>query len=923
LCLENAKACREPVELLVKRLRYLRQALPEIVKKLELDFVEAFGMDNADLVPLSEWIDRFRLWQSQMESLSKWVTYSIRRHRLASGGLADLAEQLHSGRMAGDSAEKQFRVAYYESLVKYVFESNEDLAAFDGKTFDHWIDEFRELDQRRIEMAKLEVALAHYERVPRGNDVGEIATIRREIEKKRKLKPIRVLLKEAGNAVQAIKPVFMMSPISVAQFLEPGSLEFDLLIIDEASQVSPVDAFGAIARARQVVVVGDSKQLPPTRFFTKMLDDDLPPGDDDSLDAGDMESILGLCVAQGVLQRMLRWHYRSRHHSLIEVSNREFYDNNLYVVPSPNRGTDESGLHFRAVRDGVFDRGGTATNRIEAKAVAQAVVEHARRFPKQSLGVGAFSVAQRDAIRDELELLLRTERGLDEFFARGRDEPFFIKNLENIQGDERDVIFISVGYSRDSSGFMAMNFGPLSSDGGERRLNVLISRARDRCEVFSSITADDIDLDRGRSRGTAAFKVFLGYAETGVLDSRAPLGREYDSDFERQVANSLMGLGFDIHCQVGTSGFIIDLAVVDSDCPGRYLLGIECDGATYHSSRSARDRDRLREQVLRDRGWRIHRIWSTDWFLRPEEQLRKVVTAIENAKCVVASRNTKGNEPIQPSAAIEFKEIIRETDSAEAAISNVVEWSVPYVEAAEIAVPSGTPVHMVSSHKLAEIVEAIVKVESPVHRDEIARRITSLWGQQRTGSRITEAVANAIEIGGRTGKFDFQDGFVSMSGQVEIAVRNREAVSALTLRKPEMIPPAEVRVAIVHLFTQHIGIRRDEVRVFVGRLLGFKNTSVQVKSLIDTEIERLLGEGSAMERDGKLFEECAKLEGGIQSTRIATFRISLRICGRKFVSGEADFSEVLFGSTLPYRGLPMDSSPTFWMVGHRVSFVMP
>ena len=242
-------------------------------------------------------------------------------------------------------------------------------------------------------------------------------------------------------------------------------------------------------------------------------------------------------------------------------------------------------------------------------------------------------MSQRDAIRDELELLLREESGLDEFFATGRPEPFFVKNLENIQGDERDVIFISVGYARDQSGYLAMNFGPLSIEGGERRLNVLISRARERCEVFSSITADDIDLQGARSRGASASRRSSASRPTGILDDPRPHRRRRDdSDFERQVADALEDLGHEVHRQVGTSGFIIDLAVVDPVCPGRYLLGIECDGATYHSARSARDRDRLRESVLRDRGWRIHRIWSTDWFHRPDEQLRKLVEAIDEAR---------------------------------------------------------------------------------------------------------------------------------------------------------------------------------------------------------------------------------------------------------------------------------------------------
>ena len=388
-----------------------------------------------------------------------------------------------------------------------------------------------------------------------------------------------------------------------------------------------------MARAKQVVVVGDDKQLPPTRFFSKMLDEDeLAEDSDDDLNAGDLESILGplrrpgdvaadapLALPQppSFADRRLEPRVLREPPLRRPEPDDDHGDARAPLPPRQGRGL-RPGEHGDELGGGQGDRRRGHRAREDS-------------HPKKSLGVGAFSVAQRDAIRDELEVLQREHVELAAFFSPGRPEPFFVKNLENIQGDERDVIFISVGYARDASGYMAMNFGPLSSQGGERRLNVLISRARERCEVFSSITADDIDLQRAKSRGAAAFKTFLRYAATGVLDTQAPTGGDYDSDFERQVALALEGLGYEVHRQVGTAGFIIDLAVVDPAQPGRYLLGIECDGATYHSSRSARDRDRLREAVLRDRGWKIHRVWSTDWFHRPGEQLQKIVAAIEKA----------------------------------------------------------------------------------------------------------------------------------------------------------------------------------------------------------------------------------------------------------------------------------------------------
>ncbi len=679
---------------LVAELNRIPAILQTLFASLEIDVAGTFKQNSQSRVPIRDLLTRLRRWQNDPEGLPRWIGYQLRRKRLTAHGLESLVEGLHNGRIPVAAAVDQLQVCYYQVLIRDIFTRHPHIAEFDGQSHQQWVNRFRELDKARIEMARGEVAARHHDGIPRNALGGEMAVVRREIEKKRRHKPIRQLLKDAGTAILAIKPVFMMSPISVAQYLESGALTFDLLVIDEASQVNPVDALGAMARATQVIVVGDDKQLPPTRFFRKMLDEDAVAEDtDDDINAGDVESILGLCIAQGMSQRMLRWHYRSRHHSLIAVSNREFYENHLCVVPSPTTITAMHGLHFRLVKGGVYDRGITATNVGEAKEIANAVIEHAKQDPQKSLGVGTFSAAQRDAIRAELEILLRTHVELSQYFSPGRPEPFFVKSLENIQGDERDVIFISVGYARDSSGYMAMNFGPLSSAGGERRLNVLISRARERCEVFSSITADDIDLQRAKSRGAAAFKTFLRYAATGILDTQIQTGGDYDSDFERQVAIALEGHGYEVHRQVGTVGFIIDLAVVDSQRPGRYLLGIECDGATYHSSRSARDRDRLRESVLRDRGWRVHRVWSTDWFHRANEQLEKIVDSIEKAK--------------RDAEADELPELPSEPDDPGPPLANSVTppdqpcdpppfaWIVPYKEAIFDA-PIGTPIHETS-----------------------------------------------------------------------------------------------------------------------------------------------------------------------------------------------------------------------------------
>jgi very-short-patch-repair endonuclease len=848
--IRDSQALTEPTTLLGQRLPDVITRVTGVFQELSFNLTVAFGVKDLQVVALSELTNRLQAWQAAPETLVQWINYWLRKTQIERDGLGELIALLEKGATAGEAIVSDFEQAYHEALIRHFFTKCPDLREFDGKSFATCVAEFRRLDEQRIGLARQEVALAHFVGIPRDAELGEMAVIHHEIAKKRRHLPIRKLLQEAGHALQAIKPVFMMSPISIAQFLAPGTLEFDLMVMDEASQVTPEDALGAMARAKQIVVVGDSKQLPPTRFFTKVLVDDTPTDDDEPINTSDVESILKLCESKGLPPRMLRWHYRSRHHSLIAISNREFYGNELCVIPSPESASADCGLQFRFVGDGVFDRGGKASNQPEARAVARAVIEHARRSPEKSLGVGTFSVAQRDAVLNELELLRRANSDLEGFFTpdkSDKSEPFFVKNLENIQGDERDVIFISVGYGKDKSGAMYMTFGPLSVDGGERRLNVLISRARERCEVFSSITADDIDTERAKSLGVRALKSFLRFAKTGILDKQAPTGAGCDSEFERQVCAALRQRGYEVHTQVGTAGFLIDLAVVDPERPGRYLLGIECDGATYHSARWARDRDRLREQVLRDRGWNIHRIWSTDWFHRPKEQLAKALAAIEQAHRMLAAEGGQGKEDgsSKPAEPIERVEIAIENEPPEITAK-------PYVEA-HFAVPSETPIPELSINKLAGIVRALVAIEGPVHRDEVSRRIASLWGHQRLGNRITEAINAAINLALRAQALDEEEGFLAIAGQKESPVRNREHVQSADLKKPDYLPPMEIRAAILQVVSRNLGIQKGEVPHATARLLGFRTTSAGLRDIVERQLARLLEVGQLILTENRLF----------------------------------------------------------------------
>ncbi len=671
--------------------------------------------------------------------------------------------------------------------------------------------------------------------------------------------PIRKLVERTGPALQALKPVFMMSPLSVAQFLAPGSIEFDLLVMDEASQIQPVDALGAVARARQVVVVGDPRQLPPTSFFARMtggVDDD----EDDGTRVADIESILGLFTARGLPMRMLRWHYRSRHQSLIAVSNRQFYENKLFVVPSPYTAEAGMGLRFHRIPDGIFDAGGKRCNLVEAKVVARAIIRHALDCPDLSLGVAAFSVAQRRAILDELELLRRAHPETEGFFHAHLSEPFFVKNLENVQGDERDVIFISVGYGPTvPGGRVPMRFGPLGSEGGERRLNVLISRAKQRCEVFASMTDEDIEPDFAQSRkGVFAFRMFLQFARTGHLTMAEATGRDHDSVFEEQVAEALHERGYHVHRQVGLAGFFIDLAVSDPERPGRYLLGIECDGVAYHDALSARDRDRLRQSVLESHGWHIHRLWSTDWFQRPQQELARIIAAIETAKAEDQGRDLRHTRPTVRITTEDDGEWtifdLQTGDQAEKHVPAPTSASVSPYEEAVLQRPShhSGELHEAPRGILVAQVEQVVEVEGPVHFDEVVTRIRTAWGLGRAGARIRDAIAAAAEVARQKGTVTRSGDFLSVADRTPI-LRDRSETNSPTLRKPEMLPLDEIAMGAVTLARENFGAEPDRLITEIARGLGFKATS-------DTLRRRILEGIESAQRGGQLIDQSGLLQ---------------------------------------------------------------
>ncbi|GAK34153.1 hypothetical protein JCM17846_28270 [Iodidimonas nitroreducens] len=822
---DRAKTCRATIETSIARLRF--------------DLEEAEIGNSIETVPMGELAAILADMQADTGRYNDWTrlvhSIDLARSRNA-GGIIDAVTE---GTIAPDDAKSEFTYACAEARWNAARAARPELNTLSQLDRHERVRLFRNLEKGHINTAKILILSRHFEQMPRGT-MGEMGVIRREIGRKRGHKPIRWMMKNAGSMVQRIKPVMLMSPISVAQFLPPGSVSFDLLVIDEASQIRPEDALGVVARAKQIVVVGDQKQLPPTSFFDRLVDDTEESDDEDEdapvgATAADMESILSLCEASGLRSRMLEWHYRSRDPSLISVSNAEFYDSNLVLPPSPLQLDADYGLKFRHIPgiyvSGRSGAGRKGTNRIEAEAVAQAVASHARNWPDLSLGVVAFSKAQANMLTEVLELERRRDSVLDAFLREGRHEDVFVKNIENVQGDERDVILISVGYGpQEPNGRLnSMSFGPVNGEGGERRLNVLFSRARIRCEVFASFDPGDIDPTRSKHVGPRILKRFLDFAKTGNMEERVATGAEADSPFEEDVAAVIRSLGYLADPQVGTAGFRIDLGVRHPDQPGQYLLAVECDGATYHSALWARERDRLRQDVLEGLGWRFHRIWSTDWFHHRSREIERLAEALERARTAVEN-------------GIRVRGANHETFQAAPEMQPEIEGPVPidhrplrapaYMKA-EFFINSMIEPHEVPVEQLADLVAKIVAIEGPIHIDEVTRRLTSAHGKSRAGRRIAEATKHAVHLAiQRDSALIQSEHFLLTDEQAKNPpIRDRSAETG-SLLKAIYISPLEIKAAAERIWSESGEMTQEQLTRAIARLLGFRRVGNELAAEI-------------------------------------------------------------------------------------------
>ncbi len=800
---------------------------------------------------LKDFAHHLGVCKDNKQQLEEWVDYCSCRKKCVQAGLNSYIKQLESNPINPDFIVDAYMKRFYRLWMDEVLPQFPAVRSFRSRDQQQTIDDFCKLDKEQFLIAQARVRERITSRIPDFNAItssrDEIGVLKRELNKQRRIMPLRKLFKEIPNLLTTLRPCFMMSPLSVSVFLEAQSYDFDMIIFDEASQVHTEDAMGAIMRGKQIIIVGDTKQLPPTNFFsTSLNEDDFDVDEEDQKDndAGAFESILDESVTI-LPERSLRWHYRSRDEHLIAFSNIKIYHNSLITFPSSIEKAADLGVEYVYVENGIYDRSGRRNNVMEAQIVAKLVFDHFRKHPKRSLGVVTFSEAQQNAVDAAIRQLRLKDNSLENFFNEDNEEPFFIKNLENVQGDERDTIIFSIGYAKDNRGVMYMNFGPLSKSGGFRRLNVAITRAKYNVKLVGSIVPTDIDIEKTSSEGVKLLRSYIEYAQQGIAalekELTYDLSVKFDSPFEEAVYDFLASKGYDIVTQVGCSGYRIDMAVKHPTQKGRFAIGIECDGATYHSSRTVRERDRLRQSVLEDMGWTIYRVWSTDWIKNQKSEEKKLVDAIEYAlsqekNLSVDDGDTSISSDI-PNIEIEESLVTNENEvqDTDFGFETYCKTNIePYLQC---NVPE------------KYIITNVIKEEQPIHFEELCRRVAPIWGNQRASSTIRRNVRTCIRFELR-GSVSVTDDFLTLTDFDELKVRIPSSDGEI--RPIDYICDSELMLAMQTIVSHSFGISSEALITETARVFGFKRTGTNIMNRLRNVYLKSLKEGILDEIEGKV-----------------------------------------------------------------------
>lgn len=793
---------------------------------------------------------------SNINILENWIDYQEAKEECNNNGLHDFIEKIEQNKIFED-VDKVFLKGFYHMWLGAVCDKSTSIRRFRRNVQDERIKKFIDLDDLQLRIAQMRIREKLIENLPSTHHMlkatDELAILNKELNKKKKIMPLRKLFKLIPNLLLKLKPCLMMSPLSVSYFLETEAYHFDLVIFDEASQIFPEDAIGAIFRGSQVIIAGDSKQLPPTNFFastTNNVDSEYDIKDDEDFSEVVSDSILEES-ASVLPNRTLLWHYRSKHESLIAFSNREIYKNNLITFPNSINNVADMGVEYIYVENGIYDRGGKKNNLREAEECVRLVFEHIDKYPDRSLGIIAFSESQQTAIENAIIDYRERNPEYEWFFDESKDEPFFIKNLENVQGDERDTIIFSICYGKDKNGAMYMNFGPVGHSGGERRLNVAITRAKCNVKLVGSILPSDIDINRAKSEGARMLRAYIEYARKGT-SALKPVDKteafESNDDFCEIIAEFLEAHGYSIERQVGCSDYKIDIAIKNPHVEGEFLVGIECDGLSYIHAKTARDRDHLRKSVLQNMGWNLYRVWSTEWNRNPKaegEALLKYIESIYDKDGITKHVIKQSNDD---DAKYSVEDIAFESIKAPKIVSDTNPYGFSYYKEANWWEAERTGGYD-NLKNISENVVHIVKIEQPIHKELLYKRL----GPSFTAGKATEAVkitiAEAIEKKLKSKISVDKDNFVRLLPLTDIVPRIPEKYA--TPRPMEYIHTQEVAIAMIRIVEESFGITEEDLATECARAFGFERKGPKIKAKTDAAIKWLIDNKKIRIIDGK------------------------------------------------------------------------
>ncbi len=828
------------------------------IDELNSRFTRRLWLKEKYALTIPEILDVAENLYSRVDDLQNWVDYKSLKISLSELGLKSFVDQIIEKRLQKRDLVNIFKKSMITGLLNHILEGDINLKSFRGKVHDQIVDDYRALDSNLIEETPPKVIATANTNKPQGVFVetqdSEISILRREAAKKRRQMPLRHLFDKIPHLIRKLKPCLMMSPISVSQFLIPGRLHFDLVVFDEASQILTEDAVGSIYRADSLIVAGDNKQLPPTQFFQYTIDSD-DEWDEALDDVNVFDSVLDECISIGLPVKMLNWHYRSRHDSLITFSNNNFYEGKLQLFPSAIHKGEGLGLEQIYISDGIYDRGGTRNNEKEAQTVADIVFKQLKDHPSKTLGVVTFSISQMNTVKDRIEAHLEKNPKLEKMLHEDRLRGFFVKNLENVQGDERDVMILSVGYGYDKKGALSMNFGPLNKEGGERRLNVAITRAREKIILVSSIKSSDINLNLTNSAGAKHLHDYLAYAEskTQLPDNPDEKPKEI-SAIEREIIDAVQKLGYVTDPLIGESSLKINIGVKTHEEPDRYIMGIILDGESYRLAATARDRDRLRAQILEGMGWTIYRIWSPEWVQKTSSEIKRLHEALKRAEeskkpqKVIPSRSKEDKKTVQHQKVIEKKSI--DLPGSEIYKIALLETSQNLSK-----IPNTQKDRLIKLYRneVKQLLPKLVKVEGPIHIDFAYKRLNSTLNLKRTTPTIHEAYKVEVKAMLDRGRFAITGNFIWPDANQTVKLRLPDKSPEALIRPLEYVSPEEIEGVILHLLNHSMGLSIESTIRETLNIYHVKQTPKN-KETISNKLDQLLSEKKIVQTEGKLMK---------------------------------------------------------------------